>query len=168
MMLTMESSRCATDHTRNAGVSVTIRIEQFKVSCDPCGRRSAVRNLRRAGSRIDGRAESPRGHQAIEPSNDRSYCVEQLDETIRTDVTWMRCPPIDEAIEPEPLPDVEPPLAAVVPLEVEPPAPAPVVLEPEPPLAPDAPVEPDPLVDPALPDEPEADPADASVPVTST
>jgi len=63
---------------------------------------------------------------------------------------------MEEAIEPDPLPDVEPPLAAVEPLEVEPPA----AEEPEPPPALD------PGVDPALPVEPED--ADASVPVTST
>lgn len=97
----------------------------------------------------------------------------QVDEIIRTELTWRRWLPEADAIAPV-LPLLVEPLA-VLPPEVEPPAALPPVVLP----APAVPVvEPDvlpPLVAPALlPDvplllvEPAAPDADASMPVTST
>jgi len=94
------------------------------------------------------------------PSDDPVYCAEQVDATIRTDVTWRCCAPAAAGIEPDALPVLE--LDDVLPLlevgellpAVEPAPPdddVPPVVEPGAELV--AALDPDPLI--------------ASVPVTS-
>ena len=41
------------------------------------------------------------------PSDDPVYCAEQVDATIRTDVTWRCCAPAADGIEPDGLPVLE-------------------------------------------------------------
>ncbi len=96
---------------------------------------------------------APRGHLCRR----LSYCVEQVEEIMRTEATWMVWPAMDALALPV-LPLVEPP-------PVAPPVAEPPLVEPVDPLPL---VEPEPLAEPEPPAPGMLDEADVSEPVTST
>src|SRR4051794_7172617 len=95
-------------------------------------RSNCKETLCRVGAREGGRGAGPQAVEALAALTPTS-CYWQFCETIRTDVTWMRWPPIDDAIAPELLPEPDPE-PEVAPPAVEPLPAAPVpVSEPLPP-----------------------------------